>query len=163
MKTKTLVGLLTCMCLVLCLYVTPAASAASAEDEILQVMKDMTKAIDNWDLDLQSSLWWHSDDISSFSPKKDGAFITRGWEENFKSNDSMKAFPKGAITWSYHNLQVTILADTAAIITGYAIVNVNPPLVKETITDQVRLTIAVKKIGSKWLIVHQHESFFPTE
>jgi ketosteroid isomerase-like protein len=163
MKTRTIVALLSCIALALCLSVTPSASAASAEEEVLQVTKDLIKAIDNWDLDLQSSLYWRSEEMSYFGPKKDSAFLTRGWEENFKGNESMKAFPKGSITWAFHNQEVTMLDDNAAIITTYAIVNVNPPLVEQTITDHVRLTLVVKKIGGKWLIVHQHESFFPSE
>jgi hypothetical protein len=163
MRTKTFIGFLACVALAIFFCLTPTASAASAKEEVLQVIKDMTKAIDNWDFDLQASLYWRSEEMSSFGPKKDTAFLTRGWEDNFKESDSMKALPKGAITWAFRNQEVTMLDDNAAIITTYAIVNVNPPLVKEVVTDHIRLTLVVKKVGGKWLIVHQHESFFPEE
>jgi hypothetical protein len=44
MRTKTFVGLLSCMALVLCLYVTPSVSAASAEQELIQLTKDINNA-----------------------------------------------------------------------------------------------------------------------
>jgi uncharacterized protein (TIGR02246 family) len=162
MRTRTFIGLLSCLCLVLCLCVTPSANAA-AEEEVLQVMTNFHKAFSTGDLELMYSLHWHSPNTTKFTPSKSGAFLTQGWEaieEGWK--ETLKPeFPKGTYSNSTHNTQVTMLADNVAVITGYFIMTINPPAEKEQTISQFRQTLVVQKIGGKWLIVHEHTSEFP--
>jgi len=163
MRTKTFVGLLSCIALVLCLYGTPAANAASAEEEILQVVTNWTKAMNTSDFELWSSLWWNSPKTTSFGPPNSMAFLTQGYDAITNGMKDMSQQPKGTFNRSHHNPQVTMLTDSIAVITLYEILTLNPPMVKEQNIGQQRQTLVVQKIGGKWLIVHGHGSYLPTE
>lgn len=163
MKKYIMCGLLIAVTLAFCLYVTPSATAASAEEEVLQVMTDWIKAYNIMDLDLMSSLYSHSPKTSSFGPRIGYPFLFQGWEVIGKSWESDFKMPEGAVSISSHNTQVTMLGDNVAIITGYNNAIVNPPAMKEQTIYQVRQTFVVQKIRGKWLIVHEHASFFPLE
>jgi uncharacterized protein (TIGR02246 family) len=158
---KRHITLLFSLLLVLCLSVAPSAMAASAEDEVLQVMTNWFKAQNTCDYELMSSLWWHSPKTSQFNPWKGGTFLIEGWDviaEGFKSSYKQ---PVGTSTGSMRYPQVMMLGDNAAIITSYNVATENPPAVKEQITYLVRGTFVVQKIGGKWLIVYEHSSLVP--
>ena len=161
MKRHT--ALLFSLVLVLALSVAPSVMAASAEEEVLQVMTNWFKAFNTNDFELMSSLWWHSPKTSSFGPSKSGAFLGEGWDgmaENLKSTYKQ---PVGSYQNSMHHPQVMMLGDNAAIITSYNIAITNPPAVKEQTVALVRGTFVVQKVGGKWLIVHEHSSVVPVE
>jgi ketosteroid isomerase-like protein len=142
--------------MVLCLYVAPAANAATAEEEVLQVAVNWAKAFNDRNFELISSIHLHSPAISKFTPAKDGAFLAEGWEAigaGWKGIETIE----GSLSVSLHNPRVIMLGDSAGIITGYIII---------TETDAValsRITLVVQKINGKWLIVHEHSSKFPVE
>lgn len=163
MRTRTLVGLLSCMCLVLCLYVAPAANAATAEEEVLQVIINFAKATTNNDQALMSSLWWNSPKTSTFGPPKGLAFLTEGYEPIMMWFKDMNKYPAGTFVRTVQNPQVMILGDNVAVVTAYSVITQNPPVVKEQTYYQERMTFVVQKIGGKWLIVHGHGSAFPAE
>ena len=163
MRAKIFIGLLVFIALTLCLYMFPSASAASPEDEVLQVATNFVKAFNTGDFELISSLHWQSPKLTKFVPNKAGAFLTQGWEAiggDWKSNLGL---PKGTWVISYHNPQVILIGDNAAVVAGYLIMTINPPAEEEQTIIQVRQTLVVQKIGGKWLIVHEHASLFPTE
>jgi uncharacterized protein (TIGR02246 family) len=147
--------------LVFCLSVAPSAMAASAEDEVLQVMTNWFKAQNTNDYELMSSLWWHSPKTSQFSPWKSGAFLTEGWDVLAEDFKSFYKVPIGTYTHSVRHPKVMMLGDNVAITTGYNVGTVNPPAVKEQTTALVRGTFVVQKIGGKWLIVYEHSSMIP--
>lgn len=163
MKTRTIVALLSCIALALCLYITPSASAASAEDEVLQVVTNWTKATNTANFELFSSLWWNSPKTSSFAPPKSLAFLTQGHEAIVNNLKDMFEYPEGTVNTSHHNTQVTMLGDNIAVITLYRIFTINPPMVTEQSVEQQRQTLVVQKIDGKWVIVHDHGSMLPTE
>jgi ketosteroid isomerase-like protein len=144
-------------------WLTPSASAATAEDEVLQVAKNFVKAFNTSDLELMSSLHWHSPKISTFTPSSTGAFLTQGWDMVEAVWRSNPGFPKGTWVITCHNPQVTLLRDDFAVITEYFIMTINPPASKEQSINQIRQTLVVQKISGQWLIVHEHASMFPTE
>jgi uncharacterized protein (TIGR02246 family) len=147
--------------LVLCLSVAPIAMAASAEEEVLQVMTNFTKAANSSDLELMSSLYWHSPKTTVFQPVTGYPFLYQGWEQvEIWWKDSLGS-PKGTIVLSTYHPQVTMLGDNAAVITYYQNTTINPPLAKEQTVSQYRVTWVVQKIGGKWLIVHGHASALP--
>jgi len=158
MRTRTFVGLLSWVCLVLCLYVAPAANAATAEEEVLQVEKNWMKSAETADYELFSSLYLHSPKISEFHPGD--VFLSQGWElfeQNWKP--TYESTQKGSVTMSMHNPQVTMLGDNVAVLTFYQIVTT----VKDQTISQHRVTRVLQKIDGKWLIVHDHASYLPTE
>ena len=161
MKSHTI--LLFSLLLVLCLLAASSTKAASAEDEVLQVMTNWFKAFNTNDYELMSSLWWHSTKTSGFSPWKSGAFLIEGWDVMAEDWKSTFKNPIGTWSNSMHYPQVMMLGDNVAIITSYNVGTVNPPAVKEQIAYIVRGTFVVQKIGGKWLIVYEHSSMLPEE
>ena len=163
MRTRSFVRLLSCLVLALCLYANPPANAATAEEEVLQVLTDWTKSYATADFKLWSSLHWNSSKTSAFAPPKSSAFLTQGYEAILNGMKSVFEYPAGTYVCSVHNPQVTMLGDNIAIITFYQIFTINPPAVKEQTIEQQRVTFVVQKIGGKWLMVHDHGSYLPTE
>lgn len=165
MKRRTIVALLSCIALALSLYVTPSASAASAEEEVLQVAKTFVKAFNTNDYKLIYSLYLQSPKTSKFIINKAGAFLYQGWEEIGEQCKSAlnPENPQGTFYVTLHNPQVNTLTDNVAVITGYLILTVNPPVSKDQTIIQSRLTFVVQKVGEKWYIAHEHSSAFPTE
>ena len=160
---KRYTTLLLSLVLVLCLSVAPSAMAASAEDEVLQVMTNWFKAFNTNDYELMSSLWWHSPKALRFGPGKSVAFLEEGWDVTAEYWKSSFKQPIGSYQNSMRHPQVMMLGDNVAIISLYNVSITNPPAVKEQTTALVRGTFVVQKIGGKWLIVYEHSSIFPEE
>jgi len=161
MKRHTILSFF--LLLVLCLSLAPSAMAATAEDEVLQVVTNFAKAMNTSDTELMSSLWWNSPRTSTFGPPKGLAFLTQGYDSIVAWFKSMNQYPAGTYMRTFHQPQVTMLGDNAAVITAYSIFIQNPPAAEEQSVGQERTTLVVQKIGGKWLIVHGHGSAFPTE
>jgi len=121
MKTRTMVGLLSCLTLVIFIYITPPASAASAEEEALQVMSNWVKALNTLDYEVMKSLYWKSPKASGFGPSKGDAFLTQGWEAIMKGFDSFPSLPAGTYSVASHHAQATMLGDNVAVLTQYFI------------------------------------------
>jgi uncharacterized protein (TIGR02246 family) len=160
---KRYTTLLFSLLFVLCLSVAPSAKAASAQDEVLQVVTNWTKAMNTADFELWSSLHWNSPKTSSFAPPKSAAFLIQGYEAVLNNMRFLFECPQGTMNSSHHNPQVTMLKDDVAVVTLYRILTLNPPAVKEQTTVQERQTLVVQKIDGKWLIVHDHGSVLPKE
>ena len=164
MKTRTIIGLLSCIALVLCLYVTPSASAASAEEEVLQVVANYAKANSTSDFELMSSLHWHSPTLSKFAPRIDGAFLTQGWDTIGDDLQAMLQMFSGNFVLSPHHPQATVLSDDAAVATAYyTATSTNPDTGEQDVAGQMRQTLVLQKIDGKWLIIHEHTSNLPVE
>lgn len=163
MKKQIIFTLLVSVTLMFCICITPSVTAASDEEEVLQVASNFVNAFNNCDLGLMSSLYWHSSKTSEFHPTTGYPFLFQGWEVIEKNWKSTFEFPIGTIIVAFHNLQVVMLDTNVAIVTGYTNAIVNPPAVKEQSISQIRTTFVVQKIDRKWLIVHHHSSNFPTE
>jgi uncharacterized protein (TIGR02246 family) len=161
MKRHTI--LLLSLLLVLCLSAAPSAMAASAEDEVLQVLQNFDKAVNTADLELMASLYWQSPKYSGFGPPKRLAYLSQGWEKDREMWRKMFEYPKGTYQSSSHNTQVLMLGDNAAVIAGYSTITFFPPAVKEETSELLRFTTVVQKIGGKWVIVHGHTSLLPTQ
>jgi hypothetical protein len=163
MKTKNKLMLILCISLAFCLYVAPAASAASAEDEVLQVMSDWFKAFNTNNTDLMTSLYWNSPKTTAFGPGVDSALLGQGWELNTEGWKSGFKAPIGTYVNSPSHIQATMLSDNIAIITGYNTQTYTDPTTKTQNIYHVRGTFVVQKIGGKWLIVHEHSSMLPVK
>jgi len=163
MKKNTIYGLLIIVALVFCLSIAPSATAASDEEEVLQVMTDWFKAFNKNDYELMSSIHWHSPELSFFGPGNSNAFLTRGWDRIAEVFKSAFENPIGTYSFSYHDPQALMLEDNVAVVTLYAIFTQNPPATDEQVIQQLRGTLVVKKIKGKWQLVHLHWSSLPTE
>ena len=161
MKTKTIVGLLSCMALVLCLYVTPSATAASAQEEILKVMKDNFKAFNTSNFTLISSLWWHSPKSVLLGPTTDDPFIFQGWEEIEKGSKEGFNVPPGTYKFTMHHTIVTMVKDDVGIISTYLYVIYTNPTTKVPSMIQSRFSPVLQKIEWKWLYINVHVSMMP--
>jgi uncharacterized protein (TIGR02246 family) len=163
MKTKTLFGLLSCIILAFCLFVTPSASAATPEEEVLQVMTNWFKAYNTNNADLVASLYWNSPNLTAFCPEPSSAFLIQGWELNAAGWKPIAKDPIGTYVNRPSHIQVTMLTDNVAIITGYNTLTYTAPTTKAQTVYQVRGTFVVQKIDGKWLIVHEHSSILPVK
>ena len=162
MRKKTIYGLLIIVTLVFCLSVAPSATAASAEEEVLQVEINFLKANTTGDFELMSSLYWHSSKTSSFHPS-DFPFLAQGWEESLENIWKSSLSSEGSTTASAHNLQAIFIGDDVAILTGYEnFISIDAETKDQTINN-LRFTRVLQKIDGKWLIVHDHASQLPTE
>jgi uncharacterized protein (TIGR02246 family) len=160
MRSKILYGIMIAFILGIGLYMTPSATAASAEEEVLQVENNWIKAFNTMDFGLMSSLYWNSSKTSSYPPND---FLYQGYgsitamlKGNFQS-------PAGTLSWTLHNPQITMLPDNIAILTGYHIIISTDPKTKAQTVDQLRVTRVLQKIEGKWLIVHDHGSGLPVK
>ena len=165
MRKKTIYGLLIIVTLVFCLSVAPSATAASAEEEVLQVATTFVKAFNINDYKLIYSLYLQSPKTSKFITNKQGAFLLQGWDaigEQCKRALNPE-YPQGAFIGTLHNPDVFMLEDNVAVITGYITLTVNPPVEDEQTIYQMRITFVVKKVGGKWYIAHEHTSNLPME
>jgi uncharacterized protein (TIGR02246 family) len=160
MGSKNLYGILVIFILCLGLYGAPSASAASAEEEVLQVENNWIKAFNAMDFGLMSSLYWRSNKMSSFPPND---LLYQGWDQTTAMLKVNFQSPAGTLAWTLHNPQVTMLPDNTAILTGYHIVISTDPKTKAQTVDQLRVTRVLQKIDGKWLIVHDHGSGLPVK
>lgn len=161
MKTGWFFSLMMIITSALCLAIVQPVSAASDEEEVLQVVADWAKAYNANDLKLMSSLY--SPAISIFTPPNSGAFLREGWGAVEADLKSQFSFPEGTSSVSCHNIQPKMLGDNHAVITDYMVFTFNPPMVEEQASHQARRSLVVQKIGGKWLIVHEHASMLPVE
>jgi ketosteroid isomerase-like protein len=145
---------LSCICVLLfCLYVSPPAKAASVEEDVLQVEKNWCKAFKNVDLEMMSSLYWHSPKTTEFTPNESYT----GWdaiETNIKKYFSLG---KGVFDWTYFDTQVVMLTDNVAVISGYHNMFEKPPG-GDPYALILRFTLIVQKIDGKWLIIQNNET-----
>jgi|WetSurMetagenome_2_1015567.scaffolds.fasta_scaffold30736_2 uncharacterized protein (TIGR02246 family) len=158
MKTKTMFNLFSCIILANCLYSTPFSSAATPEEEVLQVEKDFVKAHNTNDYELMCSLYWKSPKTSCFVPPQDNPFLIQGSENIENIWKFLLEIPKGTYSITSHHPQVTMLKDDVAVITSYNNVVYTDQSTKAQTIDHIRHTAVVQKIGAKWLIVHDHGS-----
>jgi ketosteroid isomerase-like protein len=163
MRLKNLISIMIFFILCLGLYGTPSANAASDDEEALQVATNFTKAFNTSDFELMASLHWQSPNLSKYTPSKEGAFLTQGWDAIGGEWKTLFKDPAGTYTFSTHNQQAVILGKDVAVTTQYMIAINTDPQTKEQSVSQFRQTLVLQKIGGKWLIVHEHSSDLPTK
>jgi ketosteroid isomerase-like protein len=160
MRSKILYGFMIAFILCLSLYEAPSASAASAEEEVLQVENNWIKAFNTMDFGLMSSLYWRSSKTSSFPPNE---LLYQGWDHTSSMLKGNFQSPAGTLAWTLHNPQITMLPDNIAILTEYHILISTDPKTNAQTVDQLRVTRVMQKIDGKWLIVHDHGSGLPVK
>ena len=152
--TMILVALFFCFC------TASWATAASDEEEIIQVQTDFMKAYIAKDFKAMASLYLHSSKTSTFNPGNQ-PLLSEGWEESLKKGwEDTMASETDEVTAYFHHPKVTMIKDDVAVITGYESVTYTNPTTKESTVNHNRVTRVVQKINGKWLIVHDHVDTF---
>lgn len=146
---------------VFCFSMVSSATAASDEEEIIQVQKNFMKAYTTKNFNLMSSLYLHSSNTSTFNPGGQQPLLFKGWDETLKDGwktglDSRTE----AVTMDFVHPQVTMIKDDVAVLTGYEVIAATNPTTKEETVSHNRVTRVVQKINGKWLIVHDHVTTF---
>jgi ketosteroid isomerase-like protein len=151
------------ICIALAFCVSFATFAiASDEEDVLQVATNFAKALNTSDFDLMASIWWHSPKASSFEPGT-VPFLIQGWDgikEWWSGNLTGPVEDSG--TLSFYNPQVTMLGKDFAFATIYHVSESIDPTTNVSTTDIVRQSLFIQRINGKWLIVHAHNSSYPT-
>lgn len=160
MRKKQNVFLLPFFILIFLFSITQSIEAEPINLEVKKLLTSYHEAFNNRDLETMSSLWLKSEDTSLFGPPKGMAFLIQGWgaiEKKYKSMFESSLI----ITCSFHNPQITILADNVAVINLYEILIIKNTDENKEVIGQQRATFVVQKIDGKWLIVNCHLSVFP--
>jgi len=165
MKRKSVYGTLIIVTLVFCLALAPSATAASDEEEVLQVATNFVKAFHDNDYKSIHSLYLQSPKTSKFINSKSGAFLLQGWNAIGEQCKSVlnPEYPQGTFIGALHHPDVVMLDDNVAVISGYITLTANPPAENEQTIYQMRMTFVVKKDKGKWYIAHEHVSNLPVE
>lgn len=161
MKKYTIIMII--VALSLCFSVAPSATAASDEEEIIQVQTNFMKAYAAKDFKAMASLYLHSSKTSTFNPGNQ-PLLSEGWEESLKNSwENTMASETDDVTAYFHHPKVTMIKNDVAVITGYESVTYTNPTTKEATVNHNRVTRVVQKIKGKWLIVHDHVDTFSIE
>lgn len=153
MIKNTVYGLSCVVALLFCLFASQPLNAASVEEDVLQVEKDWCKAFKNVDLELMSSLYWHSPLTTEFTPNESYS----GWEAIETNIKKYFDLGEGVFDWTYFDTQVVMLTDNVAVISGYHNMFEKPPG-GDPYALIFRFTLVVQKIDGKWLIIHNNET-----
>jgi uncharacterized protein (TIGR02246 family) len=146
--------------LVFCFFVAPSVTAASDEEEVIQVQTDFMKAYASKDFKAMAALYLHSSKTSTFNPGNQ-PLLSEGWEESLKSGwENTMVSETDDVTIYFHHPKVTMIKDDVAFITGYESVTYTNPTTKESTVNHNRVTRVVQKIKGKWLIIHDHVDTF---
>jgi uncharacterized protein (TIGR02246 family) len=163
MRKQIIYAMLLFITLAFCLDLPNHATAASPEEEVLQVMTNWFKAYNTNNAELMASLYWNSPKLTAFCPDPSSAFLIQGWELNAEGWKLIAKDPIGTYVNTPSHIQATMLSDNVAIITGYNTETYTDPNTKAQTIYHVRGTFVVQKIGGKWVIVHEHSSVFPAK
>lgn len=141
------------MALVFCFAFASSAISASVEEDVLQVEINWCKAFNKADMELMSSLYWHSSKTTEVTPNESH----EGWDAIETNIKKYFELGEGVFDWTYFDTQVVMLSDNVAVISGYHNMFEKPPG-GDPYALILRFTLVVQKIEGKWLIIHNNET-----
>jgi len=153
MRKKTICGLLSIVALFFGYSFINSAVAASVEEDVLQVEIDWCKAFKKVDMELMSSLYWHSPKTSEVTPNES----YEGWDAIKENIKKYFELGEGVFDWTYFDTEVVMLSDNVAVVSGYHNMFEKPPG-GDPYALILRFTHVVQKIGGKWLITLNNET-----
>ncbi len=161
---RKLIGLVIVLGLTLTLLFSPMTAASAEVEELLPLFAKFEQAMETGDLEILEELYWHDERLTVFWPCPERAFRIDGWSQ---WQSSLKRFtslvsqlPPGAVNMEFRQPSINLMEDVA-IATSYWVLTMPTPEGGSQVM-QGRSTVVLKKIEGKWVIVHQHSSFFPT-
>jgi ketosteroid isomerase-like protein len=162
---RKLIGLAIVLGLALALLSSPmAAVSTEAEEELLPLILKYEQAMETGDLEIFGELFWHDERLTVFWPEPETAFRIDGWSQ-FQSflkgfTSFVSQLPPGAFNLEIRQPSINVMEDVA-IVTSYWVGTMLTPGGGSQVM-QGRATQVWKKIEGKWVIIHEHDSFFPT-
>jgi len=162
---RKLIGLVIVLGLALTLVSSPAVTASTeAVEELLPRLAKFEQAMETGDLETFTDLFWHDERLTVFWPEPETAFRIDGWTQMQGYLKGFTTFisqlPPGAFNLESRQPSIVVLEDVA-IVTSYWVVTMLTPEGGSQ-AMQGRCTMVWKKIEGKWVIIHAHESLFPT-
>jgi ketosteroid isomerase-like protein len=131
--------------------VAPAASAAD-EKAVRQTFEDLLAGIRNSNVDAVTGVYWNSPQMLYFNSN---GSITLGWEQDRKNRESR--YPKTSnVKLDVSDVRVTMLGTGGALVTCLWKQTQDYEANNESAAG--RMTLAFKKIGKDWKVIHLHTS-----
>lgn len=161
---RKLIGLALVLGLALAFLSSPMASASTeAEEELLSLLLKYEQGFETGDLETLEQLFWHDERLTVFWPEPETAFRIDGWSQWQSYLKGFSSFvsqlPPGALNLEIRQPLINVMGDLA-IVTGYWVGTMPTPEGGSQVM-QGRITEVLKKIGGKWVIIHEHASLFP--
>lgn len=161
---RKLMGLVIVLGLTLALLFSPMAAASAEVEELLPLFAKFQQAMETGDLETFEELYWHDERLTVFWPCPERAFRIDGWSQWQRSlkrfTSLVSQLPPGAVNMEIRQPSINLMEDVA-IVTSYWVLTMLIPEGGSQIM-QGRSTMVWKKIEEKWVIIHAHESLFPT-
>jgi len=164
-KVRKLIGLAIAAGLALALVCSPVVFASTqAEQEVLSLTAQYEQAFEAGDAEALGELYWHDERLTVFWPEPETAFRIDGWSQWQSYLKGFAAFmsqlPPGAFNLETRQGSIVVMEDVA-IATCHWVGTMFIPQGGNQVM-QGRETMVWKKIDGKWVIIHEHISFFPT-
>jgi len=161
---RKLIGLAIVLGLALALLSSPVVTASTEVEELLPRLAKFEQAMETGDLEAFTDLFWHDERLTVFWPEAETAFRIDGWSQMQSVlkgfTDFVSKLPPGAFNIESRQPSINVMEDVA-ITTGYWVGTMLAPEGDSQVMLG-RCTLVWKKIEGKWVIIHCHESFFPT-
>jgi len=162
---RKLIGLAIALGLILAFLSSPMAFASTqVEEELLPLLAKYDQALEAGDSEALGELYWHDEGLTVFWPEPETAFRIDGWKQWQSYLKTFASFisqlPPGGFNLEIRQPSITVI-DDVAIVTSYWTGTMLIPQVGSQVM-QGRETMVWKKIEEKWVIIHEHVSFFPT-
>lgn len=160
---RKLIGLVIVLGLALAFLSSPMAAASTeAEEELMPLILKYEQAMETGDLEIFGELFWHDERLTVFWPEPETAFRIDGWSQ-FQSflkgfTTFISQLPPGAFNLEIRQPSINVMGDVA-IMTAYWVGTMFT--LEGSQVMQGRATQVWKKIEGKWVIIHEHDSFFP--
>ena len=161
---RKLTGLVIVLMLMLTFFSSLMVTASTEEEELLALGSKFEQAFETGDLKTLEELFWHDERLTVFWPDADAAFRVDGWSQVQGCLKGLTYYvsqlPPGSVNFEIRQPLINVMEDVA-ILTGYWIITMPTPEGGMAVM-QGRSTMVCKKIEGKWVIIHAHESIFPT-
>jgi len=162
---RKLIGLVIVLGLALVLLSSPMVTASTeTKEELLPLLLKYEQAMETGDLETFGELFWHDERLTVFWPCPERAFRIDGWSQ---WQSSLKGFtslvsklPPGAVNMEIRQPSINVMEDVAIVTCHWVLTMPTPEGGSQVM--QGRSTDVWKKIEENWVIVHEHQSFFPT-
>jgi len=150
--------------LTLTLFSSLTVTASTEEEELLAIGTKYEQAFETGDLKTFEELFWHDERLTVFWPDADTAFRIDGWSQLQGCLKGLTYYvsqlPPGTVNLELRQPSINVMEDVA-ILTCYWIITMPTPEGGMEVM-QGRATVVCKKIEGKWVIIHEHNSTFPT-
>jgi ketosteroid isomerase-like protein len=130
----------------------PAAANTPGADPVLAAFNRILDGIRHANVDEVTGPYWNSKQLILFN---NNGTVTRGWEQMRKNRESSYPDMKD-VKLEVRDVHVTMLGRDGAIVSCLWTQSQNYKGVPETATG--RMTLAFKRLGPDWKVVHLHTS-----